>query len=381
MPVAAEPEEAERPRLLVFELRMLGDAVLSLPFVRGALTRHDVYVCCRPPAVPFFTSLLPPGQVVTWEPPWIVETGKYGLTRWCKAGWPRLVGQLHRIGAETAVCAWADARTQLLMALSRAPVRVGFPMNERNYLAHDRPWRRRQLRVGRLLERLACIGLARPLLTQRVDRDDYRQTHLTDWRQLAQVLDIPWDTTPPWLQLPAPEPLDRYEPLRTLAATARSRARDVWLMHPGARLPTKRWPAERFQALIDEVFTPREMPLVIIDPPDGPALRPGRASHLLLGTPTLADLVYVLNHADAVVCNDSLVAHLAAALGKRVIAVFGSGNPEWFAPYANEDLIVRADACPHHPCMDRCQMPTCVCLDTLNTEKLHQVVDTIHAQC
>ena len=37
-----------KSRLLVVELHHLGDAVMSLPFVRGAQQRFEVHVLCRP---------------------------------------------------------------------------------------------------------------------------------------------------------------------------------------------------------------------------------------------------------------------------------------------------------------------------------------------
>ena len=41
-----------KPRLLIVELHHLGDAVLSLPFVRAAARTHEVHVLCRPAARP-----------------------------------------------------------------------------------------------------------------------------------------------------------------------------------------------------------------------------------------------------------------------------------------------------------------------------------------
>jgi ADP-heptose:LPS heptosyltransferase len=84
-----------------------------------------------------------------------------------------------------------------------------------------------------------------------------------------------------------------------------------------------------------------------------------------LNTPDLASLVAALQGADAVLCHDSLPAHLAAALGKPVVAIFGSGEPDWFAPWNNRDRVVQRRVCPLHPCIDRCGMDSYLCLDAV----------------
>jgi ADP-heptose:LPS heptosyltransferase len=86
-----------------------------------------------------------------------------------------------------------------------------------------------------------------------------------------------------------------------------------------------------------------------------------------LHTPDLASLVAALHGADAVLCHDSLPAHLAAALGKPVVTIFGSGEPDWFAPWNNRDRVVQRRVCPLHPCIDRCGMDSYLCLDAVTT--------------
>ena len=82
-------------------------------------------------------------------------------------------------------------------------------------------------------------------------------------------------------------------------------------------------------------------------------------------TPDLSSLAAALNRADAVLCHDSLPAHLAAALGKPVITIFGSGEPDWFAPWNNRDRVVQRRVCPLHPCIDRCGMDRYLCLEAV----------------
>jgi ADP-heptose:LPS heptosyltransferase len=77
------------------------------------------------------------------------------------------------------------------------------------------------------------------------------------------------------------------------------------------------------------------------------------------------DATAALDRADAVLCHDSMPAHLAAALGKPVITIFGSGEPDWFAPWNNRDRVVQLRVCPLHPCIDRCGMDRYLCLEAV----------------
>ena len=52
-----------KPRLLVVELHHLGDAVMSLPLVRGAAARYEVHVLCRPASGEVY-RLLPQPPVI-----------------------------------------------------------------------------------------------------------------------------------------------------------------------------------------------------------------------------------------------------------------------------------------------------------------------------
>lgn len=365
-----------RPKLLVLEMRMLGDAVLSLPFLRGAMAKCDVHVCCNPASADLLGRVVPRDRLITWTAPWLAEEGKYRWSRWTRAGVGALVGQLRSIKADMVVSVWPDVREHVLMAMSGAGVRAGFPMNRMNYLAHERTWRRKHLSVGRILSVLAGCALARPLLTQKLQREHYMQSHLDDWRQLAASLGIKWDTSPPWF---APDALDptKFGAIVTLCRDARTRGEKVWLLHPGARLPSKRWPLERFQELVDTFFAARGMPLIIIRPPDGDAPEPRHARHVAASASSAGELAAIMNCADAVLCNDSAASHIAAALGKRVVSIFSSGHPAWFGPHGSDSHVIRSDACASHPCMDRCEMPSYVCQETVTTNMVREKLESL----
>jgi glycosyltransferase involved in cell wall biosynthesis/ADP-heptose:LPS heptosyltransferase len=369
-------ETGPKPNLLIFEQRMIGDAIMSLPFVRAAQEKYRVFVCCQPMVNDVFRALLPEEQIISWLPPWLDEEDKYGISKWKNSGLQSLLQQLRKVQASIALSVWADPRLHLLMALTGAKERIGFPMEKRNVYASELPWRRQQIFFGKGMNLMGALGLGRKLLTQKVHRSHYFQHHVEDWRQLAETLGLKWSTDLPWLKAPeACLPPDVSEWLRAV----RARGQKAWLLHPGARNPTRRWPAEKFRALIEQTFVRHRIPLIVVDPPES-SLPDGWVPGVLIYRPgRLTEFFSMISAIDYVVCNDTGVAHAAAALGKRVVCVFGGDLPQWFAPYHNLDLVAENDVCPHRPCLGQCVMPSYLCLETLTVEMVQRQIEKLHS--
>jgi ADP-heptose:LPS heptosyltransferase len=339
-----------KPRLLVVELHHLGDAVLSLPFVRGAVEKFEVHILCRPVGRAVYELLAEPPRIHAWEPPW-ADDQPCGL--WQSIMAVRDQGRILRpLEFAAAVCVWADARAEILMAETRATQRIGFPMTRANYYAADLPWRRNRRWLGHALESFwQATHPGHPLLTQWLHRDSPRQPHLRCWEQIAGSLGTSCDYAVPWV--------------KTAAVTA-SHAHPVLAVHAHARLPSKQWPRERWRELLASARVADHFEILEILPPGAePTTRDNTRK---LHTPDLASLVSALQGADAVLCHDSLPAHLAAALGKPVVTIFGSGEPDWFAPWNNRDRVVQRRVCPLHPCIDRCGMDSYLCLEAVTVD-------------
>ena len=355
-----------KPRLLVVELHHLGDAVLSLPFVRGAAEKFDVHVLCRPASAEIYRLLEDAPKVHAWEPPWAGDLPPVALSVLDAV---RTQGRvLSAMQFDTTVCVWADARAAILMAETRAARRIGFPMTHGNYYASAAPWRRRRLVMGRMIETAWKVFHPRtPLLTNPLYRAATHHPHLRCWEQLAEAAGVKCDYSEPWFQ-PAP-PSDAIAGFRREAI---GRGRQVLAVHAEARLPSKQWPRERWKELLaSPEVSGRFAVMEILPPGDTSPVAPGALS---VQTPDVATLASVLAAADAVVCHDSLPAHLAAALGKPVVAIFGSGEPDWFAPWQNRQRVVQRRVCPLHPCVDHCGMDSFICLEQVTVaDVLHQL--------
>jgi heptosyltransferase-1 len=130
------------------------------------------------------------------------------------------------------------------------------------------------------------------------------------------------------------------------------------VLAPRARWATKCWPAERFAAVADALTERADARVVVAGAPrDRAAARTIRDSARgtvldLTGRTSLVELAALLARAALVVAVDTGPAHLAAALGRPVVAVFGPTNPVRTGPYGSGHAVLTAPvAC--RPCYRR----------------------------
>lgn len=333
-----------KPRLLVLELHHLGDAVLAIPFLREAAERYEVAAYVTPSTAGMLRTFLPDLQIFEAADGW-------------KARWKQCRTQLRAWEPDATVSAWSDTRVHIAARLTRARRRIGFPVTKANYYATHLGWRLRRLWAGWIIE-FAALFLGDPLLTEKVFRDP-ESRHLENWVQLAKRLGFSLPLRTPWFPWKSSE---LPEAAQKLIKETRAAGKPVWALHAGGRLPTKRWPVKRYVAVLQEFFAARDLPVLIVQGPDTTIPMPQASSQVVVETTSHRQLADLLSSIDYLLANDSYSGHLAAALGKPVVTIFGSGNPAWFAPFGDRNQVVWKDTCPYHPCIDRCQMPSYVCL-------------------
>lgn len=157
--------------------------------------------------------------------------------------------------------------------------------------------------------------------------------------------------------------VDAAVPALAVPAGAAARASalagaDHWvLLGPGAVYgPAKRWGSSRF-AEVARALAPRGWRVLVVGAradaaacAEVAARAPGAID--LAGRTSLPELAALCAGARAVVCNDSGLAHLAAAAGAPTVAVFGSTSSAWTAPAGPRARVVqRAPVCA--PCFRR----------------------------
>lgn len=338
-------------KLAVFELHHLGDAILALPFLRGAAAQFDVVVACRPSVCELLNFVAPQVEALALADRWI-------------ARWQAVRAGLRLRTSDAAVCVWPDPRVHALMLGTGAGMRVGFAVAPRNFYAPRHPQRARRLAFGRLAALALDVAAGGRTLTHPLFKRSSSQHHLESWVQVAQALGLGCDFQLPWFGEPPPR---------------RSPGPLHFLFHAGGRLPSKRWPVPHFERLLRDVVAPRGWQATIVHFPGEPCPQPQAAGQRMAAPKNFAELAALFWQADAIVCNDSFPAHFAAAMGKPVVAIFGSGEPAWFAPYQSERYAVHSSACPWRPCLDHCLMPTFLCLESLPVEAVQAAMERLVA--
>jgi lipopolysaccharide heptosyltransferase I len=136
---------------------------------------------------------------------------------------------------------------------------------------------------------------------------------------------------------------------------------------PGTNWETKRWPVEKFAALVRPLRERFGLAAVVAGANDAVPLAaaiPGSVD--LAGKTSLRGLVAVLEKASLVIANDTGPMHIAAALGRPLVTVYGPTDPAQTGPYGRAGSVVRLDlVCA--PCFSR----RCVhqaCLKELSIE-------------
>ncbi|MEI7766192.1 MAG: lipopolysaccharide heptosyltransferase II [Phycisphaerae bacterium] len=150
---------------------------------------------------------------------------------------------------------------------------------------------------------------------------------------------------------------------------------------PGARWNTKRWPTAKYVALI-QALANQALQVVLLGSPDERALcteiaQQANAGVLnLAGQTDLAGMIALLKLADLVIGNDSGPLHVAVALGRPVVGIYGPTDPNYVGPYDQLDHVVRHPV-PCHPCRRKeCDHHSCMNLLEFVTvwAKIEQVI-------
>ena len=97
----------------------------------------------------------------------------------------------------------------------------------------------------------------------------------------------------------------------------------------------------------------------------------------LSGQTSLAEAIDLMSAATAVVSNDSGLMHVAAALNRPLVAVYGSTSPAFTPPLADRVAIVRLGL-ECSPCFDRtCRFGHYNCLRELKPRPVIEALDRL----
>jgi heptosyltransferase III len=273
-------------RIAVIRLRSLGDCVLTTPAL-ALLKAHrpDLQVAVvvedRFREVfegnPDVERILPP------------QAG--ALLRWR----PRMVLNLH-----------GGTRSMALAVASRASLRAGFAHHRYGFLYSDKIPRAQEI-----------LGEERPVHTA---------------EHIASAMF--------WMGVrhhPIPRAIPRAR-LFLRPPTAALTGENYAVLHPFASEPAKTWPAERFLAVAAHLRTACDLEPVFVAG-SGDDTHAFESFRVWRGAP-LNEVKSLMAGAQIFIGNDSGPAHIAAAFGVPVVAVFGASNPATWAPWRTEARVL-----------------------------------------
>jgi heptosyltransferase-2 len=258
----------------------------------------------------------------------------------------RLARQLAQRGYQRAYVLPNSIKSALIPFLADIPERIGFVGETRYGLINHRH------------------TLNKALLPQMAER----------FAQLAEVPGAP-------LRRPIPQPrllASSAQRAATLAALAIDLPEKLAVFCPGAEYgPAKRWPPQHFAALADALAA-RGYAVWLLGSAKDHAIgeqvvhqaASDRRPRNLCGATSLSQAIDLLAAASFVVCNDSGLMHVAAALGRPLIAVYGSSSPGFTPPLSEQATIVTL-ALECSPCFKReCPLGHLDCLNKLEPQRV-----------
>ena len=151
----------------------------------------------------------------------------------------------------------------------------------------------------------------------------------------------------------------------------------IILVPGGAFGPSKLWPIERYAALADKLHEIYEATVILSVAPVKEEIeiaeqicRQATSNPVHLGSAALSggELKGLFSLADLVIANDTGPRHIAIALDKNIVSLFGPNNPQWTQVGHDKEIqIVGKAACV--PCdKSQCRQNQHLCMESITVE-------------
>ncbi len=218
------------------------------------------------------------------------------------------------------------------------------------------------------------------LLTDPLPPPTPRRHQIDEYGSLLAPLEITPVEPVPRLTPPDAESAERrhVRALLTEVGVAPGRSPVVGV-HLGAAFgPSKLWPGRRIAEFCRLALRDGAQPVLLGAPDDAPyaaAVTAEVAVPSLVGRDTPALLPALVAELDTLVCGDTGVGHLAAAVGTPVVALFGPTDPALTAPRGPAAVVTHPTPCA--PCFYRVCPIEHPCLANITAETVRARLDAL----
>lgn len=352
MPIA-DLRDRDFRKILLIKLSAMGDAVQSIPLL-NKLRRRYPEARLDWLATPGIAESLRNNPAISnviefsrdeWSSPWT-------LAPFISAA--RLIAALRAVQYDLVIDLQGQLRSAIFAFASGAPVRIGF----------DKPradiWQNSPRPIPAEARKHAWQGAREAswlAYTDHIPVPTLDVHPVERYLRVGAMLGL--DDGAPDFSFPIPqEAATRIDALLDYYDIGKA---NLVVMAPGTNWETKEWRREAF-AEVARHFLQKKHAVVLIGA--GPEravceavaeLASGAVN--LAGETTLSELAALIRRAAICVSNDSGPMHLAVALDRPVVSIFGPTDPVWAGPYRRGDAVLRADL-PCSPCYLR-QLSRC----------------------
>lgn len=322
-----KPESIER--VVVRGTNWVGDAVMTVPALselRRVLPRAHITLATRPWAEGIFRDASFLDDILIYDRP-----------RRSPGAVLKQVREWRSRAFDLSILFQNAFEAAVIARLARVPLRVGYATDGRRpLLTHPLSlpsWRSERHEVFYYLN-----------IVSELERLLYGASNI-DERETALALGVSEER--------------KGDALRMLEDYGAGRGQKLVALCPGStNSRAKRWPAEWYAALADRFVEDMHADVLLVGSQDEVEVSEEisrlmrHEPHVLTGETDLAQLTAILSITDLIVTNDTGPAHIAAALGRPTLVIFGPTDPRTTRPFSTSaEIIRRPPDCA--PCMLR----------------------------
>lgn len=304
----------DQKRILVLRYRFIGDTVLTVPFMRNLrMAEPEAYIAwaVAPGSSDVIQGIPYVDDLIFWDPV-TIHADSRGEHRTLAQKWG-FIKSLRGKRFDKVYVLKRSLSSAIIARLTGAPERIGFDTEGRGFLLTKRvPYRHDQHEVLNFLDVLRADNM--PVV------DDYLEAWLTEEEKSFA---------------------DNF--LQNCGIT---NGEKIIALHPFTANPPRAWHLDNFSELANKLQQKYAARILIFggkrDAENVELLQKSINPQpvIAIGNTTLRETMALLSRCTLLVCNDSGIMHLAAALRVPLVALFGPQSPVKFGPWGDKCRVI-----------------------------------------